>query len=157
VKTLLLAGLVLLSAAAAVSAQDLDGKWWKNSQVAEEIGLTSEQANQIEKVFVRTRPALIDLRADLEKKQFALQQALEDKAAERADLERKIEAVEDARVELQKTRARMLLDIRQVLKPEQWRRLIQKRQQLRSRILQRREMRREEGRPPARRAPAPQR
>jgi Spy/CpxP family protein refolding chaperone len=142
-----------VAAAAALPAQDLDGKWWKNSQIAEQVGLTPEQTDQIEKIFVRTRPMLIDLRADLEKKQFALQQALEDKAAARPELERKMEAVEDSRLELQKTRARMLLDIRQVLKPGQWRRLTQMRQRLRERILERREMRREQSRPPARKPP----
>lgn len=147
-----LAGLIL-AAAAALPAQDLDGKWWKNSQIVEEVGLTAEQTDQIEKVFVRTRPMLIDLRADLEKKQFALQQALEDKAAGRPELERKMEAVEDSRLELQKTRARMLLDIRQVLQPGQWRRLVQMRQRLRERVQDRREMRREQSRSPGRKPP----
>jgi Spy/CpxP family protein refolding chaperone len=158
VRTRRLAGLVLFAAAAALGAQDLDGKWWKNTQLAEEIGLTSDQADRIEKAFARSRPLLIDLRADLEKKQFALQQAMEDRNAERRDLEKKIEAVENARAELQKTRSGMLLDIRQVLKPEQWQKLVQKRQDLRARIQQqRREMRRQEGRPPAHRQPPPER
>jgi Spy/CpxP family protein refolding chaperone len=158
VRTRCLAGLVLFAAAAALGAQDLDGKWWKNAQLAEEIGLTSDQADRIEKAFVRSRPLLIDLRADLEKKQFALQQAMEDRSAERRDLEKRIEAVENARAELQKTRAGMLLDIRQVLKPEQWEKLVQKRKGLRARIQQqRRERRRQEGRPPARRQPPAER
>ncbi|HEX7252663.1 MAG TPA: hypothetical protein VF376_07270, partial [Thermoanaerobaculia bacterium] len=75
-KRVSLAALVLLVGTLGLRAQDWDGKWWKNSRLAEEIGLTSEQADRIEKVFVQSRPALIDLRADLEKKQFFLQQAM---------------------------------------------------------------------------------
>ena len=152
----LLAGLLLVAGAMSLPAQDLDGKWWKNTQLAEEIGLTSEQSNQIEKVFVRTRPTLIDLRADLEKKQFFLQQAMEDRSAPRGELENKMEAVENARAELQKARQRMLLDIRQVLKPEQWQKLVQKRQEMRARLIeQRREVKGQQARPSARRPPPP--
>jgi Spy/CpxP family protein refolding chaperone len=152
----LLAGLLLVAGAMSLPAQDLDGKWWKNSRLAEEIGLTSEQTNQIEKVFVRSRPTLIDLRADLEKKQFFLQQAMEDRSAPRGELENKMEAVENARAELQKARQRMLLDIRQVLKPEQWQKLVQKRQEMRARFLeQRREVKGQEARPSARGSPPP--
>ena len=153
-----LAGLLLVASAMSLPAQDLDGKWWKNSRLAEKIGLTSEQTNQIEKVFVRSRPTLIDLRADLEKKQFFLQQAMEDRSAPRGELENKMEAVENARAELQKARQRMLLDIRQVLKPEQWQKLVQKRQEMRARLIeQRREVKGQEARPSARRPPPPQR
>jgi Spy/CpxP family protein refolding chaperone len=118
--------------------QGADGKWWKRPRIAAQIGLTPEQSGQIEKIFVKTRPRLIDLKADLEKKQFALQSAMEDKAAERGDVEKKIDAVEEARKELQKARALMILDIKQVLKPEQWERLLQLQQEARER---RREMR----------------
>ncbi|HEY6930319.1 MAG TPA: periplasmic heavy metal sensor [Thermoanaerobaculia bacterium] len=144
-----LAALVLLVGTLGLHAQDWDGKWWKNSRLAQEIALTSEQADRIEKVFVQSRPALIDLRADLEKKQFFLQQAMEEQSVPRGELESKMEAVEDARAALQKARQRMLLDIRQVLKPEQWQKLVQKRQEMRLRVMeQRREMK--DARPPAR-------
>jgi Spy/CpxP family protein refolding chaperone len=143
-----LAALVLIAGTLGLNAQDWDGKWWKNSRLAEEIGLTAEQGDKIEKVFVRSRPALIDLRADLEKKQFFLQQAMEERSAPREELEAKMEAVEDARAALQKARQRMLLDIRQVLKPEQWQKLVQKRQEMRARVQEQRQM--NNARPPTR-------
>ena len=150
----LLAAAVLLAGAVALSAQDLDGKWWKNATLAERIGLSADQVNEIEKIFVRSRPDFIDLRADLEKKQFLLQQAMEDGTADRKDLERKMEAVENSRAELQKARQRMLLDIRQVMKPEQWQKLLQIRQEFRARVQQqRREMKQQE--PPRPQPPHP--
>ena len=134
----LLFAVLLVLGTAALAAQDLDGKWWKNSRLADRIGLSSQQVNDIEKIFVRTRPDFIDLRADLEKKQFLLQQAMEDPSVDRKDLEKKMEAVENSRAELQKARQRMLLDIRQVMKPEQWQRLLQLREEFRLRVQQQR-------------------
>lgn len=133
-KSFLLA-LALSAAAATVFAQaDMpDGKWWKRPRLAAEINLTPPQERDIEKIFVRTRPRLIDLRADLEKKQLALQVSMEDHAADRHAIEKEIESVENARAELQKARALMILDMKQVLKPEQWDRLLQMQQSIRER------------------------
>lgn len=115
-----------LSSAAASATQDLpEGKWWKRPRVATEIGLTAEQSRQIDGIFSRARPTLIDLKADLEKKQGELQDALEVSDANRSDVELRVEAVEGARAELQKARIRMLLEMRRVLKPEQWSRLME--------------------------------
>ncbi len=131
---LLVAGVL----APALRGQEVpDGKWWKRPRISEQIGLTSDQQDQIEKIFVRSRTKLIDLRADLEKKQLLLGEAMEDKSVDRQDVEKKIEAVENARAELQKTRALMLLDIKQVLKPDQWERLMRMQQNARERIRQR--------------------
>ena len=102
---------------------------------------------------MRSRTRLIDLRADLEKKQLTLQESMEDRSADRKVIEKKIEAVENARAELQKTRALMILDMKQVLKPEQWERLMQKQQERRQRMQEQRRMFREEG---ARPRPGPQ-
>ena len=115
-----------------------EGKWWKNPRVTAELGLSAEQGTEIEKIFVHSRPKLIDLRGDLEKKQLDLQVAMEDKTADRSAVEKKIESVENARAALQKTRALMLLDMKQVLKPDQWERLVQKQQERRQLMQERR-------------------
>ena len=115
-----------------------DGKWWKRPRIASEIHLTPEQSREIETIFVRARTKLIDLKADLEKKQLALQSSMDDQAADRKIVEKQVEAVENARAELQKTRALMILDMKQVLKPEQWERLRQMQQEMRERRMERR-------------------
>jgi Spy/CpxP family protein refolding chaperone len=132
--------LMLLGAALPLVAQPQmpDGKWWKRPRIAERIGLTGEQSDQIEKIFRASRPRLIDLKADLEKKQLGLESALDDRAADRSDVEKRIDDVENARKDLQKERALMILDMKQVLSPEQWKRLAQMREEVRER---RRQMR----------------
>jgi Spy/CpxP family protein refolding chaperone len=126
-----MAALMLAALAAPLAAAALpDGKWWKRPRLAQEIGLTPDQQQQIEKIFVRSRTKLIDLRADLEKKQLGLQELMEDRGADRRDVEKKIESVENARAELQKARALMILDMKQVLKPDQWDRLLRRRDEM---------------------------
>ncbi|MEO8430069.1 MAG: periplasmic heavy metal sensor [Acidobacteriota bacterium] len=134
IATFLLAAALPLFAAPEVP----DGKWWKRPRLAAEIHLTPEQSREIETIFVRTRTRLIDLKADLEKKQLALQSAMDDRSADRRAVERQIEGVETARAELQKTRAIMILDMKQVLTPEQWDRLRQLQQEMRERRQERR-------------------
>ena len=124
---------VAFPALALAQADIPDGKWWKRPRLAAEINLSDQQAREIETIFVRTRPRLIDLRADLEKKQLALQVSMEDKAVDRHHVEKEIEAVENARAELQKARALMILDMKQVLRHEQWERLLQMQQNVRER------------------------
>lgn len=123
-KALLASCVLLLVASSLIASPDLpDGKWWKRPRVATHIGLTGDQTREIEEIFVRSRGRLIDLKADLEKKQADLQDAIDDTAADRRLVAQRIESVEDARAELQKARALMFLDMKQVLRPEQWDRL----------------------------------
>jgi Spy/CpxP family protein refolding chaperone len=113
------------AASAALPPPDLpEGKWWKRPQIAAEINLSAEQESRIESIFGRTRPVLIDRRAVLEKAQGELQDALEDSDADRRAISARIDAVERARAELQKARILMVLDMKQVLRPEQWERLV---------------------------------
>jgi Spy/CpxP family protein refolding chaperone len=122
----LAAALLLASVATTAAAlPDLpEGKWWKRPRIAAAIDLTSEQESRIESIFSRARPTLIDLKANLEKKQGELQDVLDDANADRRAVAARIDAVEDARAELQKARILMVLDMKQVLKPEQWDRLV---------------------------------
>jgi Spy/CpxP family protein refolding chaperone len=127
------AALLFASLAATASAvPDLpDGKWWKRPRVAEEINLSREQEGRIEAIFIRARPILIDRKANLEKKQGELQDALDDANADRRAIAERVDAVENARAELQKARILMVLDMKQVLNPEQWERLLRMQQEMR--------------------------
>jgi Spy/CpxP family protein refolding chaperone len=129
-----LAGVVLLAAlagsAAASPANLPEGKWWKHPRVAAEINLTPEQVREIEGIFARARPKLIDGKGELEKRQGNLEEAI-DSNADRRDIAAKVEAVENARAELQKVRILMVLDMKQSLKPAQWERLVRMHQQFR--------------------------
>ena len=134
-KRLVIVLAVLLLAA---SARAQDGKWWKRPRIAQALGLTPQQSTELEKIFAKSRPKIIDLKADLEKKQFAYQQAMTAEKVDRKEVEALIEAREQARAQLQKELSLMELDMRQVLTPEQRDKAEALRAQLRQRLEDRR-------------------
>jgi hypothetical protein len=107
-----------------------DGKWWKRPRIAEAIGLTVEQSKQLDDIFNKARPKLIDLRADVEKKNFAFDQAMENPATSREEIAKHLEEREQARARLQKELGLMIVDTRRVLTDPQWEKLMQIRERL---------------------------
>src|SRR4051812_23420066 len=53
------------------------GKWWKNSELAQKIGISEAQTQQMEKIFQDTRLKLIDLHANLEKQEALMEPLVE--------------------------------------------------------------------------------
>ena len=145
-KRFLLAAAALGLAASTLSAQQAlaDGKWWKRPRIVQALGLTPQQTSELEKIFAKSRPKLIDLKADLEKKQFAYQQAMGAEKVDRKDVESKIEAREQARARLQTELSLMELDMKQVLTPEQREKAQELRAELRQKLQQRRRMMRDD-------------
>ena len=139
-------GLALFAAAALVAGQQGPGgggggglgQWWKRPRVAEALKLTAAQTDELEKIFAKSRPKLIDLRAEFEKKQFAYEQAMSAEKVDRKAVEAAIEEREQARAKLQKELALMEIDMKQVLTTEQWDRLVQMRDEMRRHMQQRR-------------------
>jgi Spy/CpxP family protein refolding chaperone len=146
VRRLVLAVLLAAVAAPPLSAQFVpDGKWWKRPRIAAAIDLTADQEKQLDQVFARTRPKLIDLKAELDKREFEFQQAMEaGDAVDRKVVGSRIEAREEARAKLEKELALMVLDMKHVLRPEQWDRLTKMQQAVRERMQERRREMREE-------------
>jgi Spy/CpxP family protein refolding chaperone len=110
-----------------------DGKWWKYPRVVRELQLTESQVDQIEKIFLRMRPQLIDLRADLEKKRLMQESAMEQPNVKTEEATRLIDETQEARSRLEKARARMFLEIRQVLTVEQREKILERRGEIRER------------------------
>ena len=136
---LLAALLALVALPATLSAQGpAEGKWWKRPRIARQLDLSADQVAQLEKIFARSKPKLIDLRADFEKKQFDYDQAMQTDDVSREELEKKIEAREQARASLQKELALMELDMKKVLSPEQREKLVGMREKARALVQERR-------------------
>ena len=128
---------VLLFAAVAAGAGPVDGmpdgKWWKNPRAVRMLRLTDAQVDEIEKIFLRVRPRLIDLRADLEKKRLVQDSLMERPDVKTEDAAKSIDETEAARSRLEKARAMMFLEIRRVLTPEQRAAILERREAFRER------------------------
>jgi Spy/CpxP family protein refolding chaperone len=99
------------------------GMWWKNPMVVQRLSLTAEQTKKMDDIFQKSRLDLIDLRATVQKQEVMLEPLLSANPLDVPKAQIQIDKVADARASLEKADAKMLLDIRGVLTPDQWTKL----------------------------------
>src|SRR5437868_374482 len=101
----------------------MHGRWWKNADLVQQVGISDAQIQQMEKIFQDNRMKLIDLHASLEKQEAVLEPLTDADNPDEAQVTAQIDKVAAARGELEKAHAHMMFDIRRVLTPEQWKKL----------------------------------
>ncbi len=99
------------------------GRWWMDPMLAQKLGLTGDQQKRIDVLFQQSRLKLIDLSAGLQKEEAILEPLVEADKPDEAQVLAQIDRVAQARAELEKANARMLLGFRGVLTQEQWKKL----------------------------------
>lgn len=99
------------------------GKWWDNPDLSARLGLSDEQKKKMDDIFQANRIKLIDLRASLEKEEAMLDPLMQAATPDDSKLLPQIDKVAQARAELEKADARLLLGLRHVLSPTQWQNL----------------------------------
>jgi len=99
------------------------GEWWKNPDLAQRIGLTDDQVQQLDKISYQSQLKMIDLRATVEKERLMLGHELQaDHPSEDAVLGQ-VDKVSQARAAVERSRVQTMLSTRNVLTPEQWKKL----------------------------------
>jgi Spy/CpxP family protein refolding chaperone len=99
------------------------GIWWHNPDLVQKLNLTTDQQKRMDDILQQNRSQLMDLRASLEKQERLIGPML---AADQPDTNKilaQIDLTVQARAELEKATARMLLGMRNVLTPDQWSKL----------------------------------
>jgi Spy/CpxP family protein refolding chaperone len=99
------------------------GMWWKNPTVVQRLTLTPEQTKKMDGIFQESRLQLIDLKANVEKQQVLLEPMLSANPLDTTKAMAQIDKVAEARADLEKANAKMLLGIRATLTPDQWTKL----------------------------------
>jgi Spy/CpxP family protein refolding chaperone len=99
------------------------GMWWKDSALAQKIGLSADQQKRIDDLFLQNRIQLIHLHATLEEEQVKLDPLLTANPVDQARAGTQIDRIADTRASLEKVNAKMLLSIRGVLTADQWTKL----------------------------------
>jgi Spy/CpxP family protein refolding chaperone len=89
----------------------------------QKLGLTADQQKRIDGLFQQSRLKLIDLSAAVQKEEAILEPLLEADRPDESQVLAQIDRVAQARAELEKANARMLLGFRGVLTLEQWKKL----------------------------------
>jgi Spy/CpxP family protein refolding chaperone len=99
------------------------GRWWNDATIAQTVGLSAAQIKKMDETFNGARDHLIDLDAAVRKAEGGLQPLLESDPIDRARIMAQVEKLTQAKAELEKSNAQMLLDIRLQLTHDQWTKL----------------------------------
>jgi Spy/CpxP family protein refolding chaperone len=99
------------------------GKWWHDQGMVQKLGLSSDQQKKMDDIFQQHRLKLIDRNASLQREETIMEPLVEAEQPDETKIVAQIDRVAHARAELEKANARMLLGIRRVLNPEQWKKL----------------------------------
>jgi Spy/CpxP family protein refolding chaperone len=98
-------------------------RWWNDPQAIEKYKITDTQRKAMDDIYQQSRVTLIDLHASLEKEETAMEPLMSADQPDEGKILAQIDRVAQARAELEKANARMLLGIRKELTPEQWKQL----------------------------------
>ena len=99
------------------------GRWWNDQTAIDKYKLTDSQRKSMDDIFQQNRLALVDLHATLEKQELAMEPLMKADQPDEGRILQQIDRVAQARAELEKANARMLLGIRRQLTPEQWKQM----------------------------------
>jgi Spy/CpxP family protein refolding chaperone len=104
----------------AFGAMSAQKGWWNNPRMVERLKLTDAQRKSMDDIMMAHREKLIDLKANLEKAELAMQPLMSADEPNDAATIAQIDKVVAARGELERANARFLLAIREKLTPDQW-------------------------------------
>jgi Spy/CpxP family protein refolding chaperone len=110
---------LVMVAVVMVGSLSAQAKWWTSERVITLLGLTEEQADEIERIFQTSIQPQREAWKELERLEKDFSDLLRRDSATEEDVMTAIDELEAARATLGKLRALMLYRQRQVLTPEQ--------------------------------------
>ena len=117
-------GLVLSGGVAAAQPFTvLPGRWWERPRVAVQLALAPDQVARLNEATYPHARAMIDLKASVEKATLDLQAAADAAPYDAERIRMAFNVLQLARQRLEAERFEMLLKVRGILTPEQWKRL----------------------------------
>src|ERR1051325_9488210 len=96
------------------------GRWWDNPDFAQKLSLSTDQQKKMDDIFNTNSLKLIDLFAAVQKEEAVMEPLVSADPPDDNKVLAQIDRVAQARAELEKGHARMLLDIRRQLTHDQW-------------------------------------
>ena len=109
----------LISAAQEVPA----GKWWYNPQIQKNLNLSQNEIGSLDKLFANSRRKLIQLKSEVEREQFELDQLLSKKKVDDAEVKKQFQKLEQARKKLANERLDFVIGVRNILGADRFQQL----------------------------------
>jgi periplasmic protein CpxP/Spy len=103
-------------------------QWWNNPKIVEQLKLTDDQRKAMDGILQDQRMKLVDLHANLEKAELAMEPLMKADTPNETAILAQIDKVAQARADLEKANARFLLALRAKLTPDQWKQMQQMRE-----------------------------
>jgi len=97
--------------------------WWRNSELAQQIGLNDQQKEQLSQVFSSHRSNLVQLRASVAGEEEKLHDLLNQDRPQQDQVMAEMTQLQSARNALENEFTMMTLAFRNVLTPDQWKQL----------------------------------
>jgi Spy/CpxP family protein refolding chaperone len=104
----------------AFGGHGIEGRWWNNPRIIEKLKLTDDQRKAFDQILLEHREKLIDLHANVEKAELAMEPLVGNDQPNESAILAQIDKLAQARAELEKANARYLLALRSKLTPDQW-------------------------------------
>lgn len=103
----------------APGAQPARPKFWQDTKLRQEIGITDQQSVAIEQIFSSSAPALRDAKKDLDTLEAMLSRTIDENTADLITVSQQVDKVEAARSAYNKARTVMLYRMNLLLSREQ--------------------------------------
>jgi len=97
--------------------------WWRNSEIAQAINLNDSQKKQLNDTFAEHRESLIKARGNVEIEEGKLSDLLEQDRPDQGLVLQQLSALQNARNAMENEFTVMSLGFRNVLTPDQWKKL----------------------------------
>ena len=91
------------------------GKWWHDPSMSKQLNLTDEEKNKLDEQFVESRRRLIDLKSNVERERFELNNLLDSKEMDEDAAKNQFKKLEKARSDLANERFKSLMESRKIL------------------------------------------
>jgi Spy/CpxP family protein refolding chaperone len=98
----------------------LNGAWWTNTALVQQLGLTEDQKAKIEKAYENHRQNIVSSTQSLNKEEAQLGKLLDGDSIDRNAVYTQIDRVVHARGEMERENSAMTLEMREALTRAQW-------------------------------------
>ncbi len=114
----------LLLTTSVLSCQELPGgKWWHVPRITESLELTQKQIQQLDETFVRSRRNMFELKSNMERERFELDNLMEKNNLDEAATMRQLKNFQDARSRLAREKFKFVVKVRGILGNKSFRKL----------------------------------
>jgi len=96
------------------------GAWWQRQQTVKELNLSNSQQKKIGEVTLSHRKEMIRLRSELQLTEVDLDPLLSAKKLDEKAIQANIDAIENIRTKISRSRMNMFLSIRKILTRDQY-------------------------------------